>query len=188
MTRSIGITCALLALLLAACDRRTEPFVEGEEPSEPDLSRIFPEGAERSASQIDEVGGAVPTPNGGRGAPPVAAASSNLPIRGTIEVAPELAGRLPANAILFLIARRGSAGPPLAVRRIASPTFPLEFSIGPGDRMIESMPFVGPLNVTARLDSDGNATSRSPGDLQGAAGAPVNPGASGVVVVLDQVL
>jgi cytochrome c-type biogenesis protein CcmH len=187
MTRWIGIGCALLALLCAACDRRTEPFVEGEEPSEPDLSRIFPEGAERSASQLAELGDDLPTPNGGRGAPPIAAAS-DLPIRGTIEVAPELAGRLPANAILFLIARRGSAGPPLAVRRIASPVFPLEFSIGPDDRMIESMPFVGPLNVTARLDSDGNATSRSPGDLQGTAGAPVNPGASGVVVVLDQLL
>jgi hypothetical protein len=174
-------------LLVAACDRRTEPFVEGEEPSQPDLSRIFPAGAEQSANQLAEADGGPPAPPGGRGAPPVAS-GSDLPIRGTIAVAPELEGRVPANAILFLIARPGTAGPPLAVRRIPSPSFPLEFSIGPDDRMIQSMPFVGPLNVTARLDTDGNATSRSPGDLQGAAGAPVDPGASGVVVVLDQIL
>jgi len=129
----------------------------------------------------------MPTPSGGRGAPPVAAAS-DLPIRGRVEVAPELSARVPANAILFLIARRASAGPPLAVRRIENPSFPLEFTIGPDDRMIKSMPFVGPVNLTARLDGDGNATSRSPGDLQGASGAPVEPGASGVVVVLDQLL
>jgi hypothetical protein len=74
------------------------------------------------------------------------------------------------------------------VRRIPSPSFPLAFSIGPDDRMIASRPFVGPLNLTARLDGDGNATTRSPGDLQGAAAAPVDPGASGVVVVLDEAL
>ena len=35
--------------------------------------------------------------------------------------------------------------------------------------MIKSRPFVGPLQITARLDADGNATSRTPGDLQGTA-------------------
>ena len=66
--------------------------------------------------------------------------------------------------------------------------FPLEFSIGPEDRMIQAMPFVGPLRVTARLDADGNATTRNPGDLQGAAPDSVSPGASDIEVVLDEVL
>jgi hypothetical protein len=90
--------------------------------------------------------------------------------------------------VLFVIARAGSAGPPLAVVRIVGPRFPVEFEIGPGDRMIQTLPFVGPLRLTARLDADGNATTRSPGDLQGAAPGSVSPGTTGVEVVLDEVL
>jgi hypothetical protein len=52
--------------------------------------------------------------------------------------------------------------------------------------MIQAMPFAGPVELTARIDGDGNATSRSPGDLTGTApGGPVQPGATGVVIVLD---
>jgi hypothetical protein len=40
--------------------------------------------------------------------------------------------------------------------------------------------------VSARLDADGNATTRSDGDLQGTAAAPAQPGASGVDVVLNE--
>ena len=75
--------------------------------------------------------------------------------------------------MLFLIARTAAAGPPLAVKRIEAPSFPLDFEIGPDDRMIQAMPFAGSVQLTARLDSDGNATSRTPGDLQGVAGQPV---------------
>ena len=86
---------------------------------------------------------------------------------------------------LFIIARHG-AGPPLAVKRVADPKFPVQFSVGPEDRMIQSMPFTGPIELTARIDGDGNATSRSPGDIMGTArGGPVEPGASGVAILLD---
>jgi hypothetical protein len=97
--------------------------------------------------------------------------------------------KVPAGAILFLIARRGQAGgPPLAVKRIESPRFPLEFTLGPDDRMIQAMPFEGPLQLSARLDTDGNAMSRTPGDLQGAAPGMHDPGATGIEIVIDQVL
>ena len=52
--------------------------------------------------------------------------------------------------------------------------------------MIQAMPFTGPLRVTARVDGDGNATSREPGDLQGAAAGEYEPGASGVEVLIDE--
>jgi hypothetical protein len=105
-----------------------------------------------------------------------------------VRVAPELEGKAPAGAVLFVIARRGSPGPPLAVKRIESPRLPLDFEIGPDDRMIQSMPFAGPVQLTARLDADGNATSRSPGDLQGSAPEAVEPGATGVAIVLGEQL
>lgn len=170
-------------LAIAACDRNLEPFDPNEKPREPDLSKIFPEGAE-SAEPAQP--GLPPPPGESRDEPSeVAAGGSAEPITGTVELAPEFAGRTPGNAVLFIIARHG-AGPPLAVKRVADPKFPVEFSIGPEDRMIQSMPFTGPIELTARIDGDGNATSRSPGDVMGTArSGPVEPGAAGVAILLD---
>jgi hypothetical protein len=174
----------LAAALLAACDRNLEPFDPDEQPREPDLSKIFPAGAEAAAPAPDPSLELPPPP---RDAPEVAA-ESGPPIRGTLRVAPGLEGALPSGAVLFLIARTGAAGPPLAVKRIEAPRFPLDFEIGAADRMLPTVPFTGALLLTARLDSDGNATSRTPGDLQGSAGQPASPGASDVEIVLDQKL
>ena len=173
----------LLGLGLGACDRAIEPYVPGEKAEAPDLTRIFPEGAERSLDT-----GAAPSPGAGGAPPPAPAAATGEAIRGTIALAPDLEDRVPAGAVLFLIARRGEGGPPLAVQRVVEPRFPLEFSIGPEDRMIEQMPFAGPLLLTARIDADGNATTRQPGDLQGTAPGSYEPGASGVAIVVDEVL
>jgi hypothetical protein len=177
----------LLLLVFGACDRKVEPFVPGEQPAQPDLRKIFPPGAEQAAKSAGPMGQA-PTPD--RGGSPAAAeeAASAAPVRGSVSLAPEVAARAPAGAILFVIARRGAGGPPLAVKRIESPRFPVRFEIGPGDRMIQTMPFVGPMQLTARLDGDGNATTRTAGDLQGAAQAPVDPGAENVEIVLGEVL
>ena len=177
----------LLVLALGACDRKVEPFVPGEQPSQPDLRRIFPPGAEQAAKSAGPMGQA-PTPD--RGGPPAAAgeAAAGEPVSGRVSVAPELVARVPAGAVLFIIARRGAGGPPLAVKRVEAPKFPVTFEIGPGDRMIQAMPFVGPLQLTARLDGDGNATTRTAGDLQGAAPAPVDPGAERIEIVLSEVL
>ena len=192
MTARLAVSLALV-LALAGCDRAVEPYVPGESVEPPDLSRICPEGAQRSAERAEAA--QEPAAQPGRGAPPVAAASSPpapsgepAPIRGTVSLAPELEGRVPAGAILFLIARRGNEGPPLAVQRIVDPKLPLEFSIGPEDRMIQQMPFEGPLTLSARLDSDGNAMTRLSGDLQGAAPGTHEPGATGVSIVIDEVL
>jgi hypothetical protein len=180
------LASCLLLVLVFGCDRNIEPFVPGEEPSEPDLSKIFPEGAERSAQAQPSM------PPAPRGIPPVADAGAEgaggdaAPVRGTLRLAEGL--EAPAGAIGFLIARRGAGGPPLAVKRIAELSFPREFELGPGDRMIASVPFAGPLTLTFRVDADGNATSRDPGDLQGAAAAPVDVGATGVEILIDEVL
>ena len=78
-----------------------------------------------------------------------------------------------------------AGGPPLAVLRIAAPSFPVDFEIGPGDVMIPSMRFEGEIELSARLDSDGNAMTRLAGDLTGAASSAHAPGASGVDILLD---
>lgn len=195
MSRAFPLLLLVAAFSLAgsACDRRVEPFDPDEEVAAPDLSKIFPPGAERAPAD-----GSLSSEMGGRGAPPVGArdaaaartpgASDGAPIRGRIVLAPELADRVPASSVLFLIARAGEAGPPTAVKRIASPRFPLEFELGPDDRMIETMPFTGPFRLSARVDADGSATSRNPGDLRGEAAGRIAPGATGIELVIDEVL
>jgi hypothetical protein len=123
------------------------------------------------------------------GAPPAAATgATSAAIEGTLELAPNLAGRIPPGAVLYVVARTAQGGPPLAVVRVASPRFPMRFSIGPDDRMNQSMPFAGELLITARVDTDGNAMTRSPGDLQGASETPNAPGDRGVTLLIDEVL
>jgi cytochrome c-type biogenesis protein CcmH len=190
--RSLAVALAVV-LLATACDRAVEPYVPGEKPEQPDLSRIFPEGAERAAQQNapqEGSGAGSPGMPAAPSAPPSANAASGGPVTGTIALAPGFERKVPAGAILFLVARKGGAsgGPPLAVKRVEAPRFPLEFSLGPDDRMIETLPFEGPLQLSARLDADGNAMTRQPGDLQGQPAEMHQPGESGVAIVIDQVL
>jgi hypothetical protein len=117
-----------------------------------------------------------------------ATGATSAAIEGTLELAPDLAGRVPPGAVLYLIAKTVQGGPPLAVVRVVDPSFPMRFSIGPDDRMIQSMPFAGELMITVRVDADGNPMTRNPGDLQGASGAPNVPGDRGVTLLIDEVL
>jgi len=188
MHRLIALAALTLALW-TGCDRNVEAYDPDEEPARPDLGRIFPEGAERAARAEP----ALPAAPGGRGAPPMAASAgpspqSGPPISGTIRLASDLGAPVPPGAVLFIVARSGAGGPPAAVKRIGAPRFPLDFELGPDDRMIQSMPFAGPFRLTARVDSDGDATTRTPGDLQGAVDRPISAGAVGIELVLDEVL
>ena len=69
--------------------------------------------------------------------------------------------------------------------RVPSPRFPVAFEIGPANVMIPSMRFEGDIGITARLDSDGNAMTKLPGDLAGATRSDHQPGASSVEIILD---
>lgn len=195
MPDSRPFLCALLAaglLLTLACDRRVEPFDPDEQPETPDLSRIFPPEVSDPV-RSNEAPSEPPAPPGRRGAPPPTAAAnaqaaSGPPIHGTVSVSPEYQAAVGEGGVLFIIARGAGGGPPLAARRIESPRFPLDYELGPDDRMIKARPFTGPLYVSARLDSDGNATTRGEGDIQGTAAAPAQPGSTGVDVVLNEKL
>jgi hypothetical protein len=177
-SRWVVLVVALLTT--AGCDRRVEPFVPGEKPQTPELTKIFPAGADRAARPV----ASLPLQRG-RGAPPVEEPAA--PIEGTIELAPEFAGSVPFNAVLFLMARRPGGGPPVAAQRIDAPRFPLAFSIGSEDRMMAAIPFVGPLRISARIDADGNATTRGAGDLLGSSPETHEPGDRGVVVLISEV-
>jgi cytochrome c-type biogenesis protein CcmH len=170
------VTIVALLTASAACDRNIEPFVPGEEPRQPDLSRIFP-------APDDEALDPNSAPST-RSQPRPAGAS----IRGRVVVAPGHEGAAPADGVLFIIARPGAvqAGPPLAVVRIAAPRFPLDYEIGAGDIMMQGMRFEGELELSARLDTDGNATTRLPSELGVRLAGSVTPGSRDVELVLTQ--
>jgi hypothetical protein len=198
LRRNCSQTATILVLLSLAvgCDRNIEPYQAGEEPSQPDLARIFPgrlagSGAPGEAGAADGQAGrtALPpsrTESGTTGSS--APATSAAPIVGQIELSAELEGVRPEGGVLFVIARAQGArrGPPLAVLRIPSPDFPLSFSIGPDDVMIPTMRFEGNISLTARLDADGNAMTRGEGDISSAVEEPLSPGASGVQLLLSE--
>lgn len=172
------LAAALAPALLAGCDRNVEPFSD-DAVEAPDLSKIFPEAAGGEA----ELPPVMPPPGaGGLGAAGANAGAGVL--RGVVRLAPGLEGRAPAGAVLFVIARNAAAGPPAAVLRLPQPRFPLRWEIGPAQRMIEGTPFAGPFALSARLDSDGNATTRGAGDLQGRAAGRHFPGDAGIEIVL----
>ncbi len=83
---------------------------------------------------------------------------------GTVDLDPSLKNTLSPGAILFVFARAAGAteGPPVAVKRLRA-TFPAAFELSEADSMMgQALP--GSLLIEARLDSDGDPTTRPPTD------------------------
>jgi cytochrome c-type biogenesis protein CcmH len=153
------------------------------------LVRLLPAGAERNEVEkiLAEVPQSTPPPSQKAGA---AAPSSTQQISGRITIDPKLKDRLKSGATLFIIARTtGSAkGPPLAVKKIDRPVFPLSYSLSQENVMMQGLPFSGSITVIARIDADGNPTTREAGDLVGDYRKnPVAVGSKNVDIVIDQV-
>lgn len=107
-------------------------------------------------------------------------------ISGTIEIAPALRAKAEGKPVLFLIARKGGGGPPLAVVRVGNPKFPLAFEISKRNVMIPGVPFEGMVSLAARLDADGSAGPAGAGDLEGRTTRPVRVGERDVRIVIDK--
>jgi len=107
-------------------------------------------------------------------------------IRGTITMAPELAGRMREGSVLFIIARK-AAGAPFAVKRIIAPRLPVTYHIGAEDVMMAGQAFDGEVRVSARVSQTGSAGPPQPGDLEGEHATPVQVGARNVDVVIARV-
>ena len=108
----------------------------------------------------------------------------NNDVIGIISLDPALKVALRPSAGLFIFARPEGvdAGPPLAVKRHSVFNFPFEFEIGQLNTMMEGSQFEGTMNLTARLDQDGNRKS-SPGDVEGK--VQITAGQKGVQLVLN---
>jgi len=86
----------------------------------------------------------------------------------SIQLASALAGQVPSGATLFLIARRGDAGPPLAVVRRPVSSWPVAITMTDADAMLPgtSLASGGPIRLIARISRSGQPVAAS-GDPYG---------------------
>lgn len=177
-----GLFLCLWVGLGIGCDRNIGPYDPAELPQEPDLRRIFPAPEPTQAAPPMGMGSGAAGSASGDGA---VSPSAGAVVRGRVDLAEGL--QPGPGAVLFVIARKQGvqAGPPLAVARIGEPRFPQVFELGQDQVMIPGLRFEGPLSITARLDSDGNAMTRDPADPVTAAGYAADPGQLDVLLMLE---
>ena len=124
------------------------------------------------------------------GAPvrPQATAPAKDSLSVSIRLAPTLAGATPTQATLFLIARRGAAGPPLAVVRRTVDTWPVAITMTDADAMLPGISLAngGPVRLIARISRSGQPIAAS-GDPYGEVGydfTATNP----VTLTIDRIV
>ncbi|MHB8482911.1 MAG: c-type cytochrome biogenesis protein CcmI/CycH [Nitrospiria bacterium] len=132
-------------------------------------------------------------PYGGQASPQAAGApfnSASGTISGTISIDPKLAGKVDPNAVLFISAKPAEGPqvgvPPLAAQRVASPKFPLQYTLSQADIIMQGATLSGQLNIVVKLMKNGAAGPVGSGDIEGHfAGNPVNAGQKAVDITLD---
>jgi len=108
-------------------------------------------------------------------------------IRGTVTVAPSLAGKGSATDTLFVFAREMSGPPmPVAIVRATKKDLPFSFQLDDSTSPMPSRKLsgAGTVVIVARLSKSGQAMPQS-GDLEGTS-QPVTSGVDGITVVIDR--
>ena len=111
-----------------------------------------------------------------------AASPTGVSVRGEVDVADALKGRIPAGLTLFMVAKSvNSPGPPVAIFRTTTGIWPLQFQLDDSQAMLPSrrLSTAGTVTIEARTSRTGQAMPAA-GDFQGvtaqfdpAAGKPV---------------
>jgi hypothetical protein len=109
---------------------------------------------------------------------------------GTISIDSKLAGKIDPNAVLFISAKPAEGPqvgvPPVASQRVASPAFPLAYTLTQADVIMPGATLSGQFNIVAKLMKNGAAGPVGPGDIEGKyAKNPVAAGSKGVDITLD---
>ncbi len=99
-------------------------------------------------------------------------APTGLPgaVSGTIELDPGLIDSVKKGSSLYIMVRRAGERMPLAAKRIPvldAKMFPFKYIVTPADVMMKGTVLTGDVTVDARLDQDGDAISKQPGDVTG---------------------
>lgn len=127
-------------------------------------------------------GAAMPAPGGGT-------------LTGTIALDEGMKAKVKAGSVLFIIVRQdageGQRGMLLAAKKVpvtGADMFPLAYTVGPQDVMMQGTALAGAVRVEARVDQDGDAISKAPGDVVGALSKAVKVGDKGLDFALNSSL
>ncbi|HEV7431737.1 MAG TPA: hypothetical protein VGN77_01740 [Steroidobacteraceae bacterium] len=99
----------------------------------------------------------------------VAGAARGVSVRGEVVVADSLKGRIPAGLTLFIVAKSvNSAGPPVAIIKTATGSWPLQFQLDDSQAMVPTrkLSTAGQVTIEARTSRTGQAMPAA-GDFQG---------------------
>jgi len=187
-----------LAFVYASLGRKQEA-----EAAVAEVTRLSPEEGERirqALAQLAEARGREPAPPAGEdphaSVPPPSAASQSEPapapgpkgvpagVFGWIEADASVVARVRPGTVIFLTVREAGVaqGPPVAVKRLESGSFPLQFELGTADSMM-GQPLPERMRIDVRADSDGDPMTRPASDPAGFAD-PVELGRTGVRITL----
>jgi hypothetical protein len=112
-------------------------------------------------------------------------------IAGQIKLADKVKDKVKTGDVIYLVARRpgegGAPGAVVAVRKLEAGSFPMSFQLDSRDAMMAGTQMQGPLVLTARVDKDGDAMTKNPGDVTGTLQLKSLPAAK-AALVLDTVL
>ncbi len=112
-------------------------------------------------------------------------------VAGVLKLDPKLKDKVKAGEVIYLVARgpgaAGAPGPVVAVKRIEVGAFPIEFQLDSRDAMMVGTQMKAPLTLTARVDKDGDAMTKEPGDVTGTATVKGLPAAK-LTLLLDTTL
>jgi hypothetical protein len=165
-----------LAFVYASLGRRREA-----EAAVAETARLFPEEGARLKQAIAQLGAeaaSAPAPPAGEdphaGVPPPSAEATSpanaapgvaASLSGVIDASASVRARIGSGAVVFVTVREAgvSAGPPVAVKRLAAAAFPLSFEVGPSDSMM-GQPLPERVRLDVRADSDGDPMTRPPSD------------------------
>jgi hypothetical protein len=138
------------------------------------------------AGMSDVEGLGLPPPDPGRTIDP------DKYLRGIIVAGKEVEHLVKPGQVLFLSVRQRDpatgqgVGPPIAVDRLDLTMLPAGFNLTGAQAMIGGTGFSGDVVITARVDQDGDAISKQPGDIEGSVAATIP--ADTLVLTLDTIL
>ncbi|RMH44309.1 MAG: hypothetical protein D6689_02715 [Deltaproteobacteria bacterium] len=210
---STPVWLAAVALALApACSkdrdaatdqgRRGLPPASQVKPPEPALGQVAAPAARDPHAGMDtanphagmgtanpHAGMGMANPHAGMGSGPV---DPNQFLKGTIDATDATRSAIKPGDVIYLMVKpinpvTGEViGNTMAVDRIEVTSLPLEFSLTGANVMMPGTKFEGDVVVIARVDRDGEARSRNPGDIEGKVRAKIP--AAGLKLALDTVV
>jgi cytochrome c-type biogenesis protein CcmH len=120
-------------------------------------------------------------------APEAKAANAGATLHGVVDIAPEFKSKVTPNDVVFLFARSGSGGAPVAAIRSTAGKFPLEFELSDAMAMNpdNKLSNFKEVTLTVRVSKSGDPMGAA-GDLEGSL-PNVKVGSKGIKLVVNKV-